>query len=310
MLQMRNRVFRPDTELTVRMFVVMLLLAALYIGFLFVLWEVGLSYSALIVIAAVLLGLQYYFSDRLVLASMRAHVVDRQQAPQLHGMVDRLVAMADLPKPRIAIVDSRVPNAFATGRNPRNSVVAVTTGLVNRLDEEEVEAVLAHELTHIKNRDSTVLTLASFFATVAFFVMRSGLFFGMYGGGFGRRRGGRDGGGAGAIVIIYIASLIVWAISFVLIRTLSRYREFAADRGSAIITGAPSTLASALRKISGDMGRIPTQDLREMQGMNAFFIIPAVSGQSIMELFSTHPSLEKRLERLERMQREMEGFSR
>ncbi|MHB1416090.1 MAG: zinc metalloprotease HtpX [Chloroflexota bacterium] len=307
---MRNRVFRPDTELTVRMFVVMFLLAALYIGFLVVLWEVGLSYSALIVIAAVLLGLQYYYSDRLVLASMRAHVVDRQQAPQLHSAVDRLVAMADLPKPRIAIVDSRVPNAFATGRNPRNSVVAVTTGLVNRLDEEEVGAVLAHELTHIKNRDSTVLTLASFFATVAFFVMRSGLFFGMYGGGFGRRRGGRDGGGAGAIVIIYIASLIVWAVSFVLIRTLSRYREFAADRGSAIITGAPSTLASALRKISGDMGRIPTQDLREMQGMNAFFIIPAVSGQSIMELFSTHPSLEKRLERLDRMQREMEGFSR
>ncbi len=300
---MRRGVFRPDTQLTVRMFIVMVLLAALYLAFLVVLFEVGLDYSLLILIAAIMLGGQYFFSDRLVLASVGARTVDRREAPELHDMVDRLVAMADLPKPRLAVVPSHVPNAFATGRDPSHSVVAVTTGLLDRLEPDEVEAVLAHELSHVKNRDAMVITLASFFATVAFFIMRSGMFFGMY-GGYGRRR---DRNGS-AIALIYLASLVVWVVSFFLIRALSRYREFAADRGSAIITGAPSALAAALQKISGEMARIPQRDLREVEGLNAFFIIPAITGHSLLELFSTHPSLERRLERLRRLQAEMEGL--
>ena len=301
---MRRGLYGSDTELSVRMFIVMFLLAALYIGFLVVLFSIGVDYTLLILIAAVMLGGQYFFSDQIVLASVGARTVDRREAPDLHDMVDRLVAMADMPKPRLAVINSSVPNAFATGRSPAHSVVAVTTGLLNRLEPNEVEAVLAHELTHIRNRDAMVITLASFFATVAFFIMRSGMFYGMY-GGFGRRR---DRGGGSAIVLIYLASLVVWLISFFLIRALSRYREFAADRGSAVITGAPSALAAALRKISGDMARIPDRDLREVQGLNAFFIVPAISGRSIMELFSTHPSLERRLERLRRLQVDMEGL--
>jgi heat shock protein HtpX len=302
--EMRRSLYGRDTELSVRMFVVMFLLAALYLAFLFVLYQAGFGYSTIIVIAAILLAVQYYFSDRLVLMSLGAQVVDENQAPELHAVVSRLSAMADLPKPRIAVIRSDVPNALATGRDPQHAVVAVTTSLVQRLDENELSSVLAHELTHIKNRDATVITLASFFATVAFFVMRSGLFFGMYGGGYGRRRDQ----GAGGLALIYLASLVVWVISFFLIRALSRYREYAADRGSAIITGAPSTLASALMKISGQMARIPQRDLREVEGMNAFFIVPAAVGNSVMELLSTHPSLEHRLARLNRLQEQMEGL--
>lgn len=296
---MRGQIYGRDTELSVRMFIVMFLLAALYLGFIFVLFYSGLDSFTLAIIAAVMLGAQYFFSDKIVLASMRAQVVTPEQAPDLHGIVDRLVAMADMPKPRLAVVQSSVPNAFATGRNPRNSVVAVTTGLLNRLDQAEVEAVLGHELSHVRNRDAMVLTLASFFATVAFFIMRSGMFY-----GFGGRRN-RDGG---ALVLIYVASIAVWLISYVLIRALSRYREFAADRGAALITGSPMTLVSALQKISGTMARIPERDMREVQGMNAFFIIPAISGKGLLELFSTHPSLEKRVERLTRLQQQMEGI--
>ena len=303
---MRRGLYGRDTELTVRMFVVLFLLAAVYLCFLFVLWQVGVDYGALVIIAGVLLAVQYLFSDKIVLFSTGAQEVDERQAPELHATMARLAAMADVPKPRLAVMRSDVPNALATGRDPEHAVVAVTTGLLRRLEGNELEGVLAHELTHIKNRDATVITLASFFATVAFFIMRSGLFFGMYGGGFGRRRG-RD-GGAGAMVIIYLAALAVWVISFFLIRALSRYREYAADRGSAIITGAPSALASALLKISGEMARIPQRDLREVQGMNAFFIVPALTGSSVMELFSTHPSLENRLARLRRMQEQMEGL--
>ncbi|MCL5110734.1 MAG: zinc metalloprotease HtpX [Chloroflexi bacterium] len=301
---MRRSLYGRDTELSVRMFIVMFLLAALYLAFVFVLYQAGLGYSTIIVIAAILLAAQYYFSDKLVLLSLGAQVVDEHQAPELHAVVTRLSAMADLPKPRVAIIRTDVPNALATGRDPQHAVVAVTTGLMQRLDENELEGVLAHELTHIKNRDATVITLASFFATVAFFVMRSGFFLGMFGGGYGRRRD-QNGGG---LVLIYLASLIVWVISFFLIRALSRYREYAADRGSAIITGAPSTLASALMKISGQMARIPQRDLREVEGMNAFFIVPAAVGNSFTELLSTHPSLEHRLARLSRLQEQMEGL--
>ncbi|MHB1005447.1 MAG: zinc metalloprotease HtpX [Chloroflexota bacterium] len=298
---MRTRgVYGRDTELSVRMFFVLFMLAALYLAFIAVFFYAGVDYSAILIVAVVLLGIQYFFSDQLVLTSMGARVVSPEQAPELHDIIDRLSQMADLPKPKVAVVDNPMPNAFATGRDPNHSVVAVTTGLLNRLERDEIMSVLGHELSHVKNRDAMVMTLASFFATVAFFVMRSGMFFG---GGYGRRR---DRGGGG-LALIYLASLVVWLISWVLIRALSRYREYAADRGSAIITGAPMTLATALQKISGDMARIPDRDLREVQGMNAFFIIPAISGQSVMELFSTHPSLQHRLDRLTRLQQQMEG---
>ncbi|MDO8670853.1 MAG: zinc metalloprotease HtpX [Dehalococcoidia bacterium] len=294
---MRRKWYGRDTGLAVRMFIVMFLLAAVYLFFLTAMWAAGLDFFAIGVIAAILLGAQYFLSDKLVLWSMGAHVVDSTQAPHLHAMVERLAAMADLPKPKIAMVDTDIPNAFATGRSPKHAVIAVTTGLLDRLDQPEVEAVLAHELTHVRNRDVAVITIASFFATVAQFILR----FSMFGSFRGRR--GRDGQ---SVVVVYLVSLLVWIVSFFLIRALSRYREYAADRGSAIITGAPAHLEAALVKISGTMQRIPQQDLRKVDGMNAFFIVPALKGSSFMELFSTHPSMEKRLARLKRMQQEME----
>lgn len=299
---MKTAWYGRDTELSIRMFLVMFLLFVVYLFFIGALFAIGLDFVTLAIFAAIMLGAQYFFSDKLVLWSMGAKEVSVQEAPRLHAMVERLVALADLPKPRIAVVRTSMPNAFATGRNPKNAVVAVTTGLMDRLDDSEVEAVIAHELSHVKNRDVLVITLASFFATIAYFVMRSAMFQGMFGGVGGRRREG----GASAIVLIYVVSIAVWLISFFLIRALSRYREYAADRGSAIITGAPSHLASALVKISGTMQRIPQRDLREAEGMNAFFIVPAISGQSFLEIFSTHPSVQKRLERLKRMEQQME----
>ncbi len=298
---MRTRWYGRDTGLTARMFLTMFLLAAVYLGFLALLWWVGVGFVPLAVIAVVLVGAQYYLSDQLALRSVGARVVSPAEAPELHGIVERLSALADIPRPRVAIVDSNVPNAFATGRNQRNSVVAVTTGLLERLDRPELEAVIAHELTHVKNRDVAVITIASFLSTVAFFIMR-GAMFGGYGYGRGRGRGGE------AIILVYLSALATWAVSFLLIRALSRYREYAADRGSAIITGAPSQLASALLRISDTMQRIPDRDLREVEGMNAFFIVPAISRASLAELFSTHPSVQSRVERLNRMQREMEGL--
>jgi len=300
---MRRKWYGGDTQLSIRMFIVMFLLTAVYLAFLWVLWEAGVGMVTLIFIAAIMAGVQYFMSDKLVLWSAGAHIVSPEQAPELHSMVERLAAMADLPKPQVAIMDTPMPNAFATGRSPSHSVVAVTTGLLNRLDANEIESVLAHELTHIKNRDVMVITIASFFSTVAFLVMRMFMFSGM-GYGYGRRRD-RDSGSA--ILLVYLAALVVWVVSYLLIRALSRYREYAADRGSAIITGAPSELASALIKISGVMQRIPERDLREAQGMNAFFIVPALTGASFMELFSTHPSLEHRLERLAKLEQQMQA---
>ncbi|MDI3340599.1 MAG: zinc metalloprotease HtpX [Sphaerobacter sp.] len=294
-----------DTELSVRMFIVMALLAVLYLAFIAVLAYAGASFVTLVVVAAVLLAVQYFASDRIALWTVGAREVSPQEAPQLHAMVDRLCQIADIPKPRVAIAPARMPNAFATGRSPKHAVVAVTQGLLERLEPPEIEAVLAHELSHIRNRDVAVMTFASFFAMVAQLLMRWLFWGGMY-GGFGNDRDRR--GGGGAIALVYLASVLVWVISFFLIRALSRYREYAADRGAAIITGAPSQLMSALLKISGVVDRIPERDLREVQGMNAFFIIPAAKGQVIAELFSTHPSLEKRLERLQRLSREMEGL--
>jgi heat shock protein HtpX len=282
------------------MFVTMFLLAALYSGFMWVLWQAGASFSTVVFFAAIMLGIQYYSSDQLVLWSMRARVVKPEEEPQLHAILERLASLADLPTPRLAVMDTDMPNAFATGRNPSHAVVAVTRGLQRRLDPPEIEAVLAHELSHVKNRDMAIITLASFFATVASLILQNFYYIQMFGGG--RRRDERNGNAA---MLVWLASLLVWALSYFLIRALSRYREFAADRGAAILTGAPSQMMSALVKISGVMARIPQTDLRQAEGLNAFFIFPALRGEAVMELFSTHPSLERRLAQLRKIEQEM-----
>lgn len=274
----------------------MFLLGLVYLVFLAFLAYEGTGMVGMLAFVSIFMLIQYFFSDRLVLMSMGAKIVSESEEPELHQMISRLCAMADLPKPRIAVVNTPMPNAFATGRSPGNAVVAVTTGIRRQLTPAELEAVLAHELTHVKNRDVMVMTIASFLSTVAFFIVRYSFFFG--GGSSDRDRGG--------VAAAFFASVVVWIASSLLIRALSRYREFAADRGSAVITGQPSNLASALMKISGVMPRIPKEDLRKAEGMNAFFIIPAVSGSSIMNLLSTHPPTEKRIAALQKIEREME----
>ncbi|PXF61054.1 MAG: zinc metalloprotease HtpX [Candidatus Methanogaster sp.] len=287
--------WQRDYGLATRMFLTMFMLFVVYIAFIGVLSYLGLPLIMILLFAGVMLFAQYYFSDKMVLYSTGARVVTESEEPGLHEIVSRLCIEADLPKPRIAVVDSSIPNAFATGRSPNKALVAVTTGLTQRLDRNEVAAVLAHELTHVKNRDVMVMTIASFFSTIAFFLVRYLIFF----GGGNRREGVQ-------IMIAWLASIAVWIISYLLIRALSRYREFAADRGAAIITGHPSHLVSALMKISGSMDRVPTDDIRKAEGMNAFYIIPAISKSSIMALFSTHPPLKKRVAALEKISREME----
>ncbi len=293
-----------DYGLSFRMFITMLLLAALYLGFVAVLVALRVGIPLLVVIIGALLLSQYFFSDQLVLLSTGARQVTAQQAPELHKIIERIAQLADIPKPRVAIMPTMMPNAFATGRSPKTAVITVTQGLLDRLDGPELEAVLAHEMTHIKNRDVAVITIASFFAMIASFIVQQFLFFGFALEG---EEGGRGRGGGGqAIMIIWLASIIVWAVSFVLIRTLSRYREFAADRGSAIITGHPGYLASALQKIHTSMNRSSRRDLRKAEAFNAFFIFPAVRKNSVMEMFSTHPTLEHRLRYLEKLQAEMD----
>jgi heat shock protein HtpX len=279
------------------------LLGLLYVGFavaLFYFLNVGLVPMLLIVVG---LGFfQYYTSDKLALAASGAKIVSAEEAPELHAMVERLCAMANLPKPRIAVVDTDVPNAFATGRNPKHAAVAVTKGLWQRLEPHEIEGVLAHELSHVANRDVLVMTIASFFAMLAALLTRFGLYAGMF-GGFGG--GNRDSNNTPVWLIVFLVSIVVYAISFILIRTISRYREYAADRGSAIITGAPENLMSALQKISSGITQIPQQDLREVQGMNAFFIIPTNWKTNMSEWMMDHPPLEKRLAALAEIAREM-----
>jgi len=291
-----KRKWQHDRGLEARMLFTMLLLGLVYLAFLAVLAYQGTGMVGMLAFVSIFMLIQYFFSDRLVLMSMGAKIVSETEEPQLHQMISRLCAMADLPKPRIAVVNTPMPNAFATGRSPGNAVVAVTTGIRHQLTSAELEAVLAHELTHVKNRDVMVMTIASFLSTVAFFIVRYSFFFG--GGSSDRDKGG--------IWAAFFVSAVVWIASSLLLRALSRYREFAADRGSAVITGQPSNLASALMKISGVMPRIPKEDLRKAEGMNAFFIIPAVSGSSIMSLLSTHPPTEKRIAALQRIEREME----
>ncbi|HVC99812.1 MAG TPA: zinc metalloprotease HtpX [Candidatus Dormibacteraeota bacterium] len=287
-----------DWGLNVRMVITLFLLACVYLLFMGALYYFGVNFGLIVVVALALAVAQYYWSDKLILLSLGAQEVTEQQAPQLHDMVSRLAAMTGLPKPKVALIDSPVPNAMATGRNPDHSLVAVTTGILGMLTPEEMEAVLAHEMSHVIHRDMRVMAMASFFATVASFIVQSGMWGGMY-GGYGRRDN-RDNGSS--FMLIFLVSIVVWAISFVLIRTLSRYREYSADRGSAIITGQPSQLASALVKISGRMQRIPDQDLRQVEAGNTLMIFPAISRGSISEIFSTHPSLEHRLAKLQEME--------
>jgi heat shock protein HtpX len=283
------------------MFLTMFTLGLLYIVFFVVMVNVlNIGIFAVILIIGVIAFVQYYTSDKIALLAAGAKVVEPDEAPELHAMVERLAAMADLPKPRVAIIPTDIPNAFATGRNQKRAVVAVTQGLWNRLEPQEIEGVLAHELTHVANRDVAVMTIASFFSMVAATLARFGLWGGMFSGGNRDRNSG-----APVWLIMFAVSLLTYVISWVLIMMISRYREYAADRGSALITGAPEHLMSALQKIASRMTQIPQQDLREVSGMNAFFIFPAGWKKNASELFQTHPPLEKRLARLADIAREM-----
>jgi heat shock protein HtpX len=298
-----QRWYGRDTQLTLRMAFTLFLLALLYTVFLGVLWRFTGSLVLLVIVGAGFVLFQYFVSDKLVLLSTGAREVSAQEEPALHALIERLAQIADLPKPRVAIMEVMTPNAFATGRSPKHAVIAVTRGILQLLEPQELESVLGHEMTHIKNHDMMVLTYASLFASVASFIVQIGMWTGF---GLG---GDDDRDSAGPAVVIFLVSAAVWAISFVLLRSLSRYREYAADRGSVLLTGSPATMRSALLKVSGTIQRIPNTDLRAAQSMNAFFIVPNVK-QSVTEIFSTHPSLEHRLARLEAMERNMNAARR
>jgi len=275
-------------------------LGLIYVTFAVVLFSVlKVGLAPMLLIVGVLAFVQYFTSDKLALRASGAKVVDAQQAPELHAMIERLCAMYELPKPKVALIDSEVPNAFATGRNPEHAAVAVTTGLLRRLEPREVEGVLAHELTHVKNRDVRTMTFASFFAMLAALITR----FAFYGGLFGGGR--RNDNGPPIWLILLVVSWVTYILSWILIQMISRYREYAADRGAAVLTGAPEYLMSALQKIASQMSLIPQRDLREVQGMNAFFIVPTDWKKRGAELFMSHPPLEKRLAALSEIAREM-----
>lgn len=289
--------WQPDWGLRARMILTMFLLFVLYIVFIGVLASAGVGLLGIVIVMGIFSFVQLFFSDKLALGSMGAKRVDESEYPELHRSVSRLAQQADLPKPDVAVAETSVPNAFATGRSKSNATVCVTTAIMETLDQDELEGVLAHELAHIKNRDVVVMTIASFLSTIAFLIVRWGWLFG----------GGRNRRGGGGILVAIVVSLVVWILSYVLIRTLSRYREYAADRGGAIISGQPSALASALAKIDNRMDRVPEEDLRSESEMNAFFIVPVSMGM-IGKLFRTHPSTEARIERLQELEREMETF--
>jgi heat shock protein HtpX len=299
-----------DRGLSLRMFTTGLMIVLLYAAVIGLLVAVKTPIAIVLVIAGGVLFVQYWFSDKIALYGMGGRVVTPEEAPQLHGAIDRLCAMADMNKPRVAIADSDVPNAFATGRSPKNAVVCATTGLMRRLDESELEAVLAHELSHVAHRDVAVMTIASFLGMVAGLVTRMMLWAGLLGGfgGSGDNNDNQGGDNAALAELAVLAvSVAVYAISFVLTMALSRYRELAADRSGALLTGQPSALASALVKVTGDIARIPTRDLRSTESFNAFYFTPAIakSGFSISTIFSTHPSLDKRLAQLAAIEAEM-----
>ena len=288
--------FGRDTGLQARMVLTMFLLGLVYVIFMGVLFAAGTSTVMIVFFAAAMFAVQLFASDKLALRAMGAKEVSPQEAPELHAMIERLCVQADLPKPKIAIADTQMPNAFAMGRSKKNSTVCATTGIMNLLSPTELEGVMAHELTHIANRDVAIMTLASFFASIASMITQFGFFFG---GG----QGDSDDDGPGFLVVVLV-SMVVYVISFMLMMALSRYREFAADRGAAVITGRPSGLASALVKISGVNEQIPSQDLRAAE-MQAFFISPV--GKRVMGLFSTHPPMERRLAALQRLESQLQG---
>lgn len=290
--------WRRDAGLSGRIFLTWALLLLVYLAFMAILMALGLPYFFIIFIAIAMGLVQYFFSDKLVLMSTGAKVVEYDEQPALHQMIDRLCMEAEIPKPRIAVMHSPMPNAFATGRSPSNAVVAVTDSIMQTLNREELEAVLAHELSHIKNRDILTMTIASFVAMIASMIMNNFLFASIFSG---REQGG-------AWIIAGIAAAVVWVIATILMMALSRYREYAADRGAAYITNNPDALISALNKISGKMDRLPTQAKVAAEGANAFYIIPALSGKTLAGLFSTHPPLEKRIENLEKVKTEIRGY--
>ncbi|MFF7157474.1 zinc metalloprotease HtpX [Streptomyces sp. NPDC008139] len=296
---MRSR-FAPDWRLTVRMVTVMFLLGLVFVAFIAVLVALLKSVVVVVVIAAGVLAAQYWFSDRIALFAMRAHEVTPQEQPELHGAVDRLCALADMPKPLVAVSEMDLPNAFATGRNADHAVICVTTGLLRRLEPGELDGVLAHELSHVAHRDVAVITIASFMGVLAGLLVRFAFYSELFGGGR------RDQNTAALLAMIMTVSVVVYGLSFLLIRALSRYRELAADRSAAELTGRPSELASALVKVSGTIARIPTEDLRTVRAFNAFFFTPALKeGSALASVFSTHPSLERRLDALAKLSTEM-----
>jgi heat shock protein HtpX len=296
----RSKSFGRDTGLQVRIVVVLFLLGLVYAVLVGALLAAGVNGALVAVIAVVLLIVQLFSSDKLALAAMGAHEVTPDQAPELHAMIERLCIQANLPKPRVAVAEASVPNAFAIGRSPKSATVCVTTALLQLLSPAELEGVLAHELTHVQNRDVAVMTIASFFATIAAYIVQFGFFFG---GGFGGDDDSEE-GGLGVLGLILV-SVVVYAISFLLIQTLSRYREYAADRGSAIITGRPSALASALMKIAGVSERIPTNDLRATQQLKAFYIYWP---EAIGSIFASHPPIEKRIAALQRIESQLQSL--
>jgi len=290
--------FGKDTGLQVRMALTLFLLGVVYVVLIVTMLAVGANGVTVAIIAGGLAAVNLFASDKLALAAMGARVVTPEEAPQLHAIIDRLCVQADLPKPRVAIANTRMPNAFALGRSPKSATVCATTGIMELLSPAELEGVMAHELTHVANRDVLIMTLAGFFATIAAYIVQFGFFFGGSAG---------DDDDNPSFMVLLLVSLVVYVVSFLLMQMLSRYREFAADRGAAIITGRPSALASALQKISSGMHQIPQKDLRASGELNAFFIFPAGVGKGISGLFATHPPLEKRIAALARLESQLQG---
>ena len=304
-----QRRFPADHQLTARMTVTVFFIGLLYAVFVAGLFAAHISVAFIVIFAGGMLIVQLFYSDRIALFSMGGKLVTEQQAPQLYGVVSRLTAMADMPMPKIAVAETDIPNAFATGRNQKHSVVCVTTGLLRRLTEPELEAVLAHELSHVAHRDVAVMTIASFLGIMAGMLTRVLMWSGLFGGMGGNNRNNQNSNGSNVFAIemaLMLFSALIYAISFVLIRTLSRYRELAADRAGAILIGNPNMLATALQKVSGEMARIPNRDLRAAEHFNAFYFAPALApGASLATLFSTHPSLQKRLDALAKLDAQM-----
>jgi heat shock protein HtpX len=294
----RRTSFGKDPGLQARMVLTIFLLGLLYVFFVGVLFAAGAGAGIIVTVALVLLALQLFGSDKIAMATMGVKEVSPSEQPELHGMIERLCVQADLPKPKVCVMETSMPNAFAMGRTRKATTVCATTGILELLSPAELEGVMAHELTHVLNRDVMVMTLAGFFASLASLILQFSFFFG---GGRGSSEEEED------VWIVVLASVVVYAVSFLLMRALSRYREFAADRGGAVLTGRPSALASALIKVSGTIERVPTQDLRSAEALSAFFIVPARAKKSLLNLFADHPPLEQRLAALERLESQLQS---